>query len=404
MKDRTLRARPAPPLPLAALLALATAGFITILTEALPAGLLAPMSRDLAVSEALIGQFVTLYAIGSLLAAIPLVALTRHWRRRPLLQTAICGFFIVNTITALADHYLLILFARFFAGVFAGLLWALLAGFASRMVADTQRGRAIAVAMVGAPLALSLGIPLGTWLGGVIGWRYSFGAVSLLTLLLIVWVRMTVPDFAGEAKGRRHTVPDVLAMPGVAAVLTVTFAFVLAHTMLYTYIVPFLAQAGMAARTDLMLSVFGGMALAGIGIIGVGIDRWLRQLTVSSIVLFGLAALALAIWSRSPPIIYLGVGVWGLAFGGIATLFQTAAANASGMAADVGQALIVTVWNMAIAVGGAVGGLLLETHGAASLPWALVSLLALALLVTWRACRHGFPAGRLRAGPSSGVA
>ena len=105
----------APALPLAALLALATAGFITILTEALPAGLLAQMGRDLKISEALVGQFVTIYAIGSLLAAIPLVALTRNWRRRPLLQTAICGFFVVNTITALADNYLLILLARLFA-------------------------------------------------------------------------------------------------------------------------------------------------------------------------------------------------------------------------------------------------------------------------------------------------
>lgn len=70
-------------LPLGGLLALATAGFITILTEAMPAGLLPQMSQDLAVSPALVGQLVTLYAIGSLLAAIPLVILTQGWRRRP---------------------------------------------------------------------------------------------------------------------------------------------------------------------------------------------------------------------------------------------------------------------------------------------------------------------------------
>ncbi|WP_211463581.1 MFS transporter, partial [Collimonas silvisoli] len=161
-------------LPLAGLLALAMAGFITILTEALPAGLLTQMSRDLAVSESVVGQLVTIYAIGSLLAAIPLVAATRSWRRRPLLQTAIGGFFIVNTVTALSDSYLLTLVARLFAGVFAGLLWALLAGFASRMAAPSLRGRAIAVAMVGTPLALSLGIPLGTLLGSWIGWRFTF--------------------------------------------------------------------------------------------------------------------------------------------------------------------------------------------------------------------------------------
>ena len=144
-------------LPLGGLLALASAGFITILTEAMPAGLLPQMGEGLGVSPALVGQLVTLYALGSLLAAIPLTLLTRGWRRRPLLLLAIGGFALVNSVTALSSHYGLTLVARFFAGVFAGLLWALLAGYASRMVAPHLQGRAIAVAMLGAPLALSLG-------------------------------------------------------------------------------------------------------------------------------------------------------------------------------------------------------------------------------------------------------
>ena len=145
----------AEPLPLAGLLALACAGFITILTEAMPAGLLPQIGAGLGVSQALVGQLVTLYALGSLLAAIPLTLLTRGWRRRPLLLIAIGGFALVNSVTAFSSHYGLTLAARFFAGVFAGLLWALLAGYASRMVAPHLQGRAIAMAMLGAPLALS---------------------------------------------------------------------------------------------------------------------------------------------------------------------------------------------------------------------------------------------------------
>jgi len=91
-------------LPLAGLLALACAGFVTILTEALPAGLLSPMSTDLGVSRALVGQLVTIYAIGSLVAALPMTALTQRLPRRPLLLTAIAGFVVVNTITAFTHH------------------------------------------------------------------------------------------------------------------------------------------------------------------------------------------------------------------------------------------------------------------------------------------------------------
>ncbi|MDQ6217534.1 MFS transporter, partial [Achromobacter insolitus] len=129
-RPQTAYAHPAAPrdrLPLGSLLALAMAGFITILTEALPAGLLPQMAQGLAVSQASIGQTVTIYAIGSLVAAIPLVAATRGVRRRPLLLMAIAGFVLANTVTALSSGYVLTLAARFLAGVSAGLLWALLA-------------------------------------------------------------------------------------------------------------------------------------------------------------------------------------------------------------------------------------------------------------------------------------
>jgi len=103
-------------LPVAGLLVLAAAGFVTILTEALPAGLLTQMSAGMNVSNALVGQFVSVYAIGSLLAAIPLVVATRTWRRQHLLLLAIGGFVIVNTITALSTSFVLTLVVRFFAG------------------------------------------------------------------------------------------------------------------------------------------------------------------------------------------------------------------------------------------------------------------------------------------------
>jgi predicted MFS family arabinose efflux permease len=107
-------------LPLGALLALAMGGFVTILTEALPAGLLPQMAQSLAVSEAWVGQTVTLYALGSLLAAIPLIILTQGVRRRPLLLTAIAGFALANSVTALSTSFTLTLLARLVAGVSAG--------------------------------------------------------------------------------------------------------------------------------------------------------------------------------------------------------------------------------------------------------------------------------------------
>ncbi|MCH4811846.1 MFS transporter [Vreelandella neptunia] len=282
-------------LPITALLALALAGFVTILTEALPAGLLPQIGAGLEVSESLAGQLVTVYAIGSLLAAIPLVAATQGVRRRPLLLAAIIGFAVANTITTLSTSYLLTIAARFLAGVAAGLLWALLAGYAARMVPEHLKGRAIAIAMVGTPLALSLGVPAGTFLGTLVGWRACFGIMSVLALILVVWVRLKVPDFAGQSTGKRLSLSQVFMLPGIRSVLFVVLAFILAHNILYTYIAPFLANAHLAERTDLVLLVFGIAALVGIWVIGILIDRYLRVLTLASTALFGLAALALGV-------------------------------------------------------------------------------------------------------------
>ncbi|ARJ42782.1 MFS transporter [Pantoea alhagi] len=382
---------PAARLPVASLLALALAGFITILTEALPAGLLPQIGAGLKISQALAGQLVTVYAVGSLMAAIPLIAATQGVRRRPLLLSAIAGFVVANTVTMVSDSYLLTMVARFLAGVSAGLLWALLAGYAARMVPEHQKGRAIAIAMVGAPLALSLGVPVGTFIGSLVDWRMCFGLMSGLALALMVWVRLRVPDFAGQAVGKRLSLGYVFTVAGVRPVLLAVLAFVLAHNILYTYIAPFLTSAGMAERTDLVLLVFGITALLGIWIIGVLIDRYLRALTLCSTILFGLSALALGTAGNIPGVVYAATAAWGLAFGGAGALFQTALARTAGEAADVAQSMLVTAWNIAIAGGGIIGGILLDRIGVPAFPPALLVLLILTLAIVWAGKRHGFP-------------
>lgn len=156
-------------LPLASLLAFAMTGFIAILTETLPAGLLPDISQGLGVSQVMAGQLVSLYALGSLLAAIPLTVLTSGWRRKKVLLLAIGIFVIFNTITTFSASYWLTLAARFMSGVAAGLAWGMLAGYARRLVSPDLQGRALAIAMVGIPVALSLGTPAGSWLGNMLG-------------------------------------------------------------------------------------------------------------------------------------------------------------------------------------------------------------------------------------------
>lgn len=380
-------------LPLGPLLALAMTGFICIVTETLPAGLLPEIGSGLEVSPSLAGQMVTVYALGSLLAAIPLTIATQSWRRRTVLLLTIVGFLLFNSVTALSTDYWLTIAARFFAGVSAGLAWSLIGGYARRMVVPQLQGRAMAVAMVGTPIALSLGVPLGTWVGGLIGWRMAFGLMSGLTLLLIAFVLIKVPDYPGQSSSQRMALRQVFFTPGVRSVLAVVFTWMLAHNILYTYIAPFVSKAGLARDVDLVLLAFGIAALVGIWLAGRLVDRNLRNTVLASLATFAAVSAFFGLFSGSALATYVGVAIWGLTFGGAATLLQTALADSAGDGADVALSMNVVVWNGAIAGGGLLGGVLLGQSGVSSFPWVLLMLLLLSLVIASRARVHGFAKG-----------
>ncbi|KPA04785.1 MFS transporter [Pantoea agglomerans] len=380
-------------LPLASLLAFAMTGFIAILTETLPAGLLPEIGMGLDVSQVMAGQLVSIYALGSLLAAIPLTVLTSGWRRKKVLLLAVGTFLIFNTITTLSFSYWLTMAARFMSGVAAGLAWGILAGYARRLVPAEMQGRALAIAMVGIPVALSLGTPAGAWLGSMMGWRVPFGIMAALAVILFIWTWVAVPDLPGQQADRRLPVWQVFQMPGVRPVLAVIFLWMTAHNILYTFIGPFLQLSGLTGNVGLILLIFGIAALIGIWITGMLVDRHLRNLVLLSLAALAAVSVALAAGMREQIVVFLAVIVWGWSFGGASTQMQTAAADAAGNHVDVVQAMVTTAWNLAIASGGVIGGLLLNNAGAVSFPWALLIFMAVALIIAWCAKKHAFRPG-----------
>lgn len=375
-------------LPWSPLLALATAAFISILTEALPAGVLPEMAQGLSVGKPAMGQALTVYAVATGLSAIPLARATAGWSRRRLLLLAVATIALANAVTAISADYLLTMGFRLVAGVAAAAVWAELVGYARRLAPPQQQGRAIAITMSGVPLALSLGIPVGTLLGGLFGWRMTFGLVTAVSAALLLWIFLSVPDAPGRRVGAREPVLAALRLPGVVPVLVVVVGWVLAHNILYTYISVFLDHYRMGGSRDLALLVFGIASIAGILATGALVDRRLRELTVGSTVLFLSAAVLLALPVDDQAVVYLAMVLWGLGWGGISTLLQTAVNRAGG---DRGQALLVTTWNTAMAAGGAVGGILYSALGPVSFPWTVLVLLGPALAVVLAARAHGFP-------------
>lgn len=392
-------------LPWSALLALGTAVFITSLTETLPAGVLPEMSASLGTSSGATGQAVTVYAAGTALTAIPLATATASVPRKPLLLGAMAVFLVANTLTAAAPAYVVLLAGRFLAGVAAGLAWAILAGYARRIAPVGLEGRAIAVAMTGIPVALSLGVPAGTLIGEQVGWRAAFGAVSLVTLAVIGWISVSVPGVEQpaieQADTNRSDAPEsaksslrqTLAVPGVAAIMVTVTTFVLGHTIIYAYIAPYLQHAGLGSATDAVLLAFGVACLMSIWYVGRHVDRRLRTLMVTGAALFTLATAALAV-TTTHAVIWVAAVLWGLGWGGAPTLLQTAAGQAgmrrSSTAADTAQAVLVTLWNAAMALGGIIGGLLLQSSGVTVVAVSAATLGAVSLLIVVWARHHAF--------------
>lgn len=239
--------------------------------------------------------------------------------------------------------------------------------------------------------------PAATFIARLIGWRWTFGVMALLSVLVIVWVLASVPDFPGQARGERTPVGRVFRIPGVLPIVVVTLLYVMAHNVLYTYVASFLAPVGMEGTVSAVLLVFGVASLVSIWITGILIDRHLRRLVISSTALFALAVLALGLLTRQPTAVFAGAALWGLGFGGAASLLQTAGANAAGPAAEAVQSVMVTGWNLGIAGGGVAGGLLLGGFGTSSLAWGTLALLVVALVIKIAGHQHAFPAHRAEA-------
>ncbi|WP_161805573.1 MFS transporter [Frateuria defendens] len=377
-------------MPLDKLLVLSTTAFLTILTETMPAAVMPAMAEGLKQSPAGIGLLVSVYALASAAAAIPIVALTRTLPRKPLYIALVLSFAIANTITALSSSYALTLASRVVAGLAAGIIWPVICGYAMRLVAAENMGRAVAITLAGSTVAMVAGLPLGTALGDLLGWRYSYGLLSLVALLVIAWVLACVPPAPGEHAQARASIRVVVRTPGLRPILLATLCAILAHYTLYTYMAP-LAQALRLPRgTAQGLLLFGAGALVGVLMAGRLVDQRQRTLAMTALTC---TAIMMLILSADPHLVLACVALfaWGTSFGVMPTIFQSATGRVATGNAELATAMLVTIYNLGIFGGGAMGGLLLGTSSVAGLELFSLISVCLSLAVVAKSVRHAFP-------------
>jgi predicted MFS family arabinose efflux permease len=382
---------PAGRFPWTALLIMALMGFLQIATETMPAGLLPQIAGGLNITEGTAGQFVSAYALGSVIAAIPAIAMTRGMRRKPVFLVGILGFLAANLITVFSTDIVLSLGARLVAGAFSGLLWGMLAGYARRITAPEHAGRALSVASLGTPVGLAVGTPFGSWLGTTLDWRWSFGVLSILTIITVLLAVFLVPDAPGQRAATRVPLVRVLGIPGVAVVLAVIVSWMLGHNLLYTYIGSYLRTASLQLSVDVALVTFGAAAIAGIAITGAVIDKGVRRLVLLSLGSFIAAGVIFAGGHASVVAVIAAIVLWGIAFGGAAAQLQMAISTASGENADVANSMLGVAFNLAIFAAGVAGAVVISNFDGLVLPIIMAGLAAIALFTAIGGRRTAFP-------------
>ena len=400
MADRPPRDR----LPLPALLVFALLGFLLISTETMPAGILPQIASGLQTSEGMAGQLVSAYALGTVLVTIPAIVLTRRFRRKPLFLVGIAAFLLANTAAAVSPHIAFSLTARFVAGGLSGMLWGMLAGYTVRITPPALAGRALSLVAAGAPVGIAFGTPLGAWLGVTFGWRWSFGGLAILTLVVLALAVFVVPDAPGQQASARLPLARVIRIPGVAPILFVIFAWMVGNTTTYTYIAPFLNAAGSGVAIEILLVVFGIASIAGIALTAALVDRHPRALLVNCLAVFTIAGVILLVGHQSPVAIYTAIALWGLTFGGASPQLQRPLSAVSGDDADVANSFLPVAFNLAIFAAGILGAVVLTTAGGLFLPVTISFFGVIGLLTVLRYRNSIYPRKALtRPRSTSGV-
>lgn len=344
----------------------AAATFTVVTSEMLPVGLLSPIGVSLGVTEGTAGLALTVTGLSAAAAAPSLAPLfARHDRRRLLcLLMALVG--AGNLLSAWAPGFAVLTTARLLVGVGMGGVWALAAGIAVRLVAAKSVGTATSLVFSGIAVASVLGVPAGAYVGELLGWRAAFVAAGILGLGVAAALAAVLPPLPPEAARPRLTEP--LAEGRVRVALAVVALLVTGHFAAYTYVRPVLEEVS-GVRSGLvgaLLLVYGVAGIVGNFAAGYGATRSARG---TLLVLAGLLSVTVVLVPALGDSTAAAAGLlvlWGIAYGGVSVSVQTWLLAAVPHAREAASALLVAVFNIAIAVGAFAGGRIADASGPAS--------------------------------------
>lgn len=372
-----------------AVLAMSLAAFALVASEFMPVSLLTPLAVDLHITEGQAGQGISVSGLFALLTSLVVAAIAARVDRKRLLLSLTLLMTVSGTVVAFAPNYQVFMLGRALIGVAIGGFWSLSAATAMRLVPEPQVPRALAIVNGGNALATVIAAPLGSFVGGLIGWRGAFFCVVPVAVLALAWLMVSLPSISAQGAAKNGGLWQLMKRTPVALGMLAVSAFFMGQFMLFTYLRPFLETVTQVSvsQLSLILLVLGVAGLAGTFLI----ERFLKKglfltLVIIPLLMAGIA-LALVRMGNSTVLTTLLLGLWGLVATAAPVGWWTWLSKTLPDHAEAGGGLMVAIIQLAIASGAILGGQVFDMSGYGATFELSAAVLVVAAALAWLAAR-----------------
>lgn len=339
------------------IICLAFAGFIFNTTEFVPVGLLPNIAESFSMDVAHTGLLLTIYAWSVSLLSLPLTILTAKWERRKLLIFLFCFFIGSHVLAGFAWNFYSLMAARIGIACSHAVFWAITTPLAVRLAPNNEKAKAMSFIVVGVSMATVLGIPIGTKIGELVGWRVTFlciGGIAFCIMILLAYLLPVVPSVNTISI---KDIPQVLKRPALLNIYLLTAIIITGHFTAYTFITPFMMKVGGFSQEVVvhLLLVIGFAGMVGSIIFTKYSGKHPTAILVMPMILLMICLLLLYICSFSlVTAIIHGMG-WGLAITIIGMVMQSKVIAVAPDATDIATSVYSGIYNIGIGGGAFVG-------------------------------------------------
>ncbi|WP_406279220.1 MFS transporter [Embleya sp. NBC_00896] len=354
-----------------AVTAVAVGTFAVVTTEMLPVGLLTPISHGLNVSDGTTGLALTLAAVVAGFAAPTVIVAAGRVDRRIVLAAMMVVLLLANTISAFAQNFAMLLVARVLVGASIGGFWAIGASLAVRLVPAHSVGRATALIFGGVSVASVAGVPTGTMIGELAGWRVAFATMAGLSAAVLVALLVLLPPLPAERAVRLGEIPALLRRGTVLAGTAGLILVIAGHFGAYTYIRPILEGVGDLGPGPIggLLLGYGVAGIVGNFVVGSYAGRSPHGTLAVAAGLLAVAVFGLALAGAWTPGTAVAMLAWGLAYGAVPVALQAWMLRSAPDSPEAGSAVFVTGFQVAISLGSLLGGVAVDAVATSSVLW-----------------------------------